>query len=378
MELPMFIKTAASFQPGARTLPGEYYTSSGVFAREQQVIFGRLWHCIGRAGRIVQPGEYVVRDVAGESVIVVRGRDGAIRAFFNVCRHRGTRLCSDEAGRFSQVIQCPYHAWTYTTEGQLVGAPHMQGVEGFEKASYPLHGAAVAEFGGFVFVNIAETAPPFATWFAPLVERLHRFELASLEIAHRADYDIRANWKLVFQNYSECLHCPAIHPELASRIPYESGANDLIEGPFLGGYMQISAPHESVTITGRSCAPPISARLGEDDRRRAYYYSVMPNLLISIHPDYVNYYLVTPVAPDRTRVESEWLFRRGRADESGFNPDDAVSFWHRVNQQDWNIIERSQQGVSSRRYVPGPYSPRESISAAWDREYLRLMDDEDT
>lgn len=367
----MFIKTAASFQPGARTLAGEYYTSSAIFAREQQVIFGRLWNCIGREGRIVQPGEYLVREVAGESVIVVRGRDRAIRPFFNVCRHRGTRLCSDEAGRFTRVIQCPYHAWTYTIEGQLVGAPHMQDVQGFDKAAYPLHAAAVAEFGGFVFVNIGESAPPFAPWFAPLIDRFRRLELESLETAHRAEYDIQANWKLVFQNYSECLHCPTIHPELASRIPYESGANDLIEGPFLGGYMQISTPHESVTVTGRSCAPPIAA--GEDDRRRAYYYTVMPNLLLSIHPDYVNYYLVTPVAPDRTRVESEWLFRRGGAGDPGFNPEDAVAFWHRVNQQDWNIIERSQQGVSSRRYVPGPYSPRESISAAWDREYLRLM-----
>lgn len=372
-EVPTFHATAASFRQGARTLAREYYTSSDVFAAEQERIFASYWNCVGRASRLARPGDYVVRTVAAESIIVVRGQDGRIRAFFNVCRHRGTRLCSDDSGRFGPAIQCPYHAWTYSTEGELIGAPHMHDVEGFDKASYPLHVAAVAEHAGFVFVSIARTPSSFTGWFAPLAERFDRFDLAALEIGHRAEYDVRANWKLVFQNYSECLHCPVIHPELVSRIPYESGANDLVEGPFLGGYMKIAASHESVTVTGRSCAPPISARLGEDDRRRAYYYSVMPNLLVSIHPDYVNYYLLTPVAPDRTRVESEWLFRRDGA-TAAFNPEDAVSFWHLVNQQDWNIIERSQQGIASRRYVPGPYSPRESISAAWDREYLRVME----
>jgi Rieske 2Fe-2S family protein len=144
--------------------------------------------------------------------------------------------------------------------------------------------------------------------------------------------------------------------------------------------MNIADPHESATMSGRSCAPAVSDSLEADERRRAYYYSVMPNLLVSIHPDYVNYYLLTPVAPDRTRIDSDWLFRRpaGQADSRGsneFNPSDAVHFWDLVNRQDWQIIERSQRGIASRRYVPGPYSPRESISAAWDREYLRLMTD---
>ena len=369
----MFVRTASSFRQGARTLPRECYTSSAIFESEQERIFASHWNCVGRASRLAQPGDYFVRAVAGESLIVVRGRDDVIRAFFNVCRHRGTRVCADEAGRFGRLIQCPYHAWTYTTEGELIGAPHMQDVDGFDRASYPLHAAGVAEFEGFLFVNIAGAPAPFAESFAPLGERLHRFALGSLETGHRADYDVRANWKLVFQNYSECLHCPVIHPELASRIPYESGANDLIEGPFLGGYMEIAGSHESVTVTGRSCAPPISDRREEDDRRRAYYYSIMPNMLLGLHPDYVNFYLLTPLAVDRTRVESEWLFRRGHAGDGAFNPDDAVSFWDLVNRQDWNIIERSQLGIASRRYEPGPYSPRESISAAWDREYLRLM-----
>jgi Rieske 2Fe-2S family protein len=247
----------------------------------------------------------------------------------------------------------------------------MQDVEDFNPCDYPLHAAAVAESSGFVFVNVAEAPAPFARWFAPLQARLERFDLDGLEARHHATYDVPANWKLVFQNYSECLHCPVIHPELSNRIPYQSAANDLVEGPCLGGYMDIAAGHESVTMSGRSCGPAISARTNEDDRRRAYYYSVMPNLLLSIHPDYVNHYLLTPIAVDRTRVESEWLFNPAG---DAVRPDEAVAFWDLVNRQDWHIVERSQLGIASRRYQPGPYSPRESMAAAWDREYLRLMD----
>ena len=375
----MFQKTAASYRQGARALPRDAYTSTDVFAAEQERIFAAYWNCAGRASCLAQPGDYIVRSIAGESIIIVRGKDGAVRAFFNVCRHRGTRLCSEASGHVAQVIQCPYHAWTYSTEGALVGAPHMHEVAGFDAAAYPLHAAALAEHEGFLFVNLAPAPPPLAAWFAPLADRLRRFELEGLEIGHRAEYEVRANWKLVFENYSECLHCPVIHPELSSRLPYQSGTNDLVEGPFLGGYMVIADPHESATTTGRSCAPLISANLGEHDRRRAYYYAVMPNLLLSIHPDYVNYYLLTPLAPDRTRIDSEWLFRTpgpgtGDPGSGGFHPSDAITFWDLVNQQDWRIIEQGQEGIGSRRYVPGPYSPRESISAAWDREYLRLME----
>ena len=368
----MFIRTAASFRQGARTLPRAYYTSEEIFAAEKDVIFGRLWSCVGRSSRFAQPGDYIVATVADESIIVVRGRDGIVRAFFNVCRHRGTRLCSTETGRFSDVIQCPYHAWTYAIEGDLIGAPHMHGVEGFNRDDYPLHTAAVAESNGFVFVNVATATMTLPAWFAPLATRLDRFSLETLGIAHHVTYDVRANWKLVFQNYSECLHCPVIHPELASRIPYQSSANDLADGPFLGGYMELAADHESVTVSGRRCAPPISSATKDD--QRAYYYSAMPNLLLSIHPDYVNYYRLTPLAVDRTRVDSEWLFNVDPANPEVVRPEEAVSFWDLVNRQDWQIVEQGQQGIASRRYEPGPYSPRESLCAAWDREYLRLME----
>ena len=369
-----FQPTTTTFRPGARPLPGECFTSPAILADETERIFARGWNCVGRAARLERPGDYFIASIAGESLIVVRDREGVVRAHFNVCRHRGTRICMEDSGRFIESIQCPYHAWTYGLDGRLVGAPHMQEAEGFDKREHPLHAAAVAEWEGFLFVSIARDPQPFETQWAPMRGRLSRFGLPGLRVGHRVEYDVRANWKLVFENYSECLHCPTIHPKLSTVLPYQSGANDLTEGPFLGGYMEIKVPNLSATMSGRACGLPIAAGVPADDRHRAYYYTLMPNLLLSIHPDYVNYYLVHPVAVDRTRVESEWLFHPKTLEDAESNIRDAIEFWDLTNRQDWDIVAQSQLGVASRRYTPGPFSPRESIPAAWDREYLRLME----
>ena len=368
-----FLRTTESFTPGARTLEGRYYTSDAVFAAEREPIFARQWVCVGREADVAAPGQYLLATVAGESLIVVRDRAGVIRAHYNVCRHRGTRICTDAAGTFGATIQCPYHAWTYALDGSLVGAPHMDETDGFDKRDHPLHQAAVGCWEGFVFVNLTAQPAEFARAFAPLAGRLARYRLASLVRARRIDYDVAANWKLILQNYSECLHCPTIHPELTTKLPYTSGANDLTEGPFLGGYMEIKAPHESATMSGRACALPLGPLEGAD-RTRAYYYTLFPSTMLSIHPDYAVWYAVEPVAPARSRVRCEWLVHPDAPSSPGYQIADAEEFWDRTNRQDWKICEDSQAGVSSRVYAPGPYSPRESIPAAWDRWYLRAMD----
>ncbi|HEY9385385.1 MAG TPA: aromatic ring-hydroxylating dioxygenase subunit alpha [Gemmatimonadales bacterium] len=367
-----FHRTATHYRH-TKTLAREYYTSPGILAEEQERLFATQWNCVGRVSRLAEPGAYFLCSVAGESLIVLRDRQGELRALFNVCRHRGTRLCTEAEGHFSGTIQCPYHAWTYGTDGRLIGAPHMQDVEGFAKEDFPLHAAALAEWEGFIFVNLAADPVPFAQAWAPMLGRLARYAMAGLWVGHRVSYDVAANWKLVFENYSECLHCPMIHPELSVVLPYQSGANDLIEGPFLGGYMEITEPNESATLSGRACGRLVNPELPAEDRHRAFYYSLKPNMLLSIHPDYVNYYLVTPVTPDRTTVESEWLFHPGNQDDPAFHPEDAIGFWDVTNRQDWAIVARSQLGIGSRKYQPGVYSARESIPAAWDRAYLKLM-----
>ena len=370
-----FHPTIATFKPGSQTLPREMFVSPEVFAEEQNRIFARLWNCAGRASALPNTGDYIVRTIAGESIIVVRNRNGELRAYFNVCRHRGTRLCEDTSGQLSETIQCPYHAWTYTVDdGQLIGAPHMHEVGDFDKKMYALHRAHITEWEGFIFVNVAEDPEPFEQAFAPMIGRLERYGLPGLQVGHRVQYEVKSNWKLVFQNYSECLHCPMIHPELAVVLPYQSGANDLVEGPFLGGYMEIKEPHESATMSGRACGRVVSPALLEGShKQRAFYYTLMPNMMLSLHPDYVNYYILHPVAPDLTLVESEWMFHPETLSDAASNIQDAIEFWDVTNRQDWHIVEESQNGVRSRRYTPGPYSPRESMPAAWDREYLRLM-----
>ena len=370
-----FVKTIESYRQGARTLPGRYYTTPEVFAEEQERIFARHWICVGREASLAAPGDYFVVELAGESIIVLRDQSGARRAYYNVCRHRGTRLCEAAHGSFSGSIQCPYHAWTYALDGHLLGAPHMNDVPGFEKRDYPLHSAALGTWDGFVFVSIADEPEPFDRAFEPLAGRFARYALATLTTVRRIEYDVRANWKLILQNYNECLHCPTIHPELNQKLPYTSGANDLTEGPFLGGSMDIKAPYESATMSGRFCALPLDGRTGgrADGQNQAFYYSLFPSMMLSMHPDYATYYMVQPLAADRSRVICEWMVHPDAPDAPGYNIQDAEEFWDRTNRQDWHICEQSQLGVSSKVYRPGPYSPRESIPAAWDVEYLKAM-----
>jgi Rieske 2Fe-2S family protein len=369
---PAFRKTADTFTSGATTLPQRYFVSPEIFAKERAEIFSTQWVLVGRQSQIAKAGDYFVQEVAGESLIMARDQKGNVRAFYNVCRHRGTRLCEEKAGH-SSTIQCPYHAWTYALDGRLVGAPHMDGtaVPGFDKADYSLHGVSLALWEGFIFVNLNDAPAPVEEWFAPLKGKFLHWNLPRLLPAKRIQYDVLANWKLIFENYSECYHCPGVHPALQRLTPYDLAENDLCEGPFLGGFMPITKGH-SLTMTGNACALPVGDIKGED-HDRVFYYSIFPNMLLSMHPDYVMVHQLWPQSPGQTLILCDWFFHPEAFDRPDFHPDDAIDFWDMTNKQDWHVCELSQQGIASRAYQPGPYSPRESIPAAWDREYLRHM-----
>ena len=367
---PGFRKTTETFSPGVKTLPRDYFVSEEIFAREQERIFSRQWLCVGHQNQIEKAGDYLVPDVMGESLVIVRDQQQNVRGFYNVCRHRGTRLCEDKHGHF-QNIQCPYHAWTYGLDGQLIGAPHMEKVDGFDKADYSLNTVSLAFWEGFIFVNLAKTPTSLETVFAPLLGKFTHWNLPKLRSARRIEYDVRANWKLIFENYSECYHCPLVHPGLSKLSPYDSAENDLYEGPFLGGFMSI-AKGRSLTMSGQACARPVGDIKGED-HHRVFYYSVFPNLLLSLHPDYVMVHQLWPQSANRVTILCDWLFHPDAFGHADFRPEDAIEFWDMTNRQDWRVCELSQQGIASRAYKPGPYSPRESIPAAWDREYLRAL-----
>ncbi|NIR47776.1 aromatic ring-hydroxylating dioxygenase subunit alpha [candidate division KSB1 bacterium] len=357
---------------GAKTLPGEYYTSESIYEEETERIFTKRWLYVGRASDVSEPGHYFLHNMDKESIILLKDEQHSIRAFFNVCRHRGTRLCTEARGRFSQSIQCPYHAWTYSLDGRLIGAPNMHEVKTFNKEEYPLRDVAVATWEGGVFMNLAESPEPFENAFAPIVNKYKQWHLSELQVAHRRTYDVAANWKLILQNYSECYHCPTLHPHLNRLTPYRDSSNDLEAGPFLGGPMRLSGNNESMTMTGRSCAPTLGEVSGTD-LKQVYYYVIFPNMLLSLHPDYVLVHQVQRQAPDRCRVVCDWLFHPEAISHPDFDPGDAIEFWELTNKQDWHVCELSQQGVASRAYTPGPYSDLESMIAAFDREYLSAL-----
>ncbi len=368
---PPFRKTAETFTAGAKTLEQKYFVSPEIFAEEHEQIFSKQWVLVGHQSQTAKAGDYFVAEVANESLIIVRDKRGETHGFFNVCRHRGTRLREDRNGRLSAAIQCPYHAWTYALDGRLIGAPHMDDVSGFDKTDYSLHAVNLTLWEGFIFVNLADSPTSLEEWFAPLAGRFSHWNLPLLRSARRIEYDVRANWKLIFENYSECYHCPGVHPALSKLTPYDSAENDLSEGPFLGGFMPITKGN-SLTMSGNACALPVGD-VNAEDFHRVFYYSAFPNMLLSMHPDYVMVHQLWPQSPERTRILCDWFFHPEAFERADFHPDDAIEFWDMTNKQDWHVCELSQQGIASRAYQPGPYSLRESIPAAWDREYLRHM-----
>jgi Rieske 2Fe-2S family protein len=372
MQERSFLPTAAVSTQGQRTLPQEMYTSPEHLALEWARVLGKRWLLVMREADLANPGEYRLVELGGESIVVLRDHEGRLRAFFNLCRHRGTRLCEQKAGKLGPLIQCPYHAWTYALDGRLVGVPDLKEMEGFDKNDFPLHPCALATWQGFVFLNLARDPEPFERALPMLTGRFDAYQLPSLVTLRRVEYDVRANWKLFHQNYSECYHCSPLHPELVKLSPSTSGENDLVEGPVLGGFMVITTPDGSLSMSGRPCGVPIG-ELSAEERQRVYYYAIFPNMLLSLHSDYVMVHTLWPIAPDRTRITCEFLFHPETAKRADLDPDDGVAFWDRVNRQDWGICERTHAGITSSRYVPGPYSRRESLSAAFDREYLRAL-----
>src|SRR5438874_13076233 len=391
-----FRKTAETFPSGVKSLPQKYFVSPEIFAKERDEIFSKEWLLVGHQSQLKKPGDYFLAAIADESVIVSRDQKSQVRGFYNVCRHRGTRLKEDACGHAS-AIQCPYHAWTYALDGRLIGAPHMDDVPVFDKADYSLHRVNLGLWEGFIFLNLEKNPEPLEKWFSPLKGKFSHWNMSILQPAKRIDYDVRANWKLMFENYSECYHCPGVHPQLQKVSPYDSAENDLREGPFLGGFMKIN-PGKSLTMSGNACALEIADASQARDRapardrtpsekvendydhehehdgkNRVFYYSIFPNMLLSLHPEYVMVHQLWPQSPKRTVIVCDWLFHPDAFSRKDFNPQDAIEFWDVTNRQDWHVCELSQQGISSRAYVPGPYSSREAIPAAWDEYYLRVM-----
>ena len=362
----MYTNSRSELPVNTRTLPAGYYTRPDFFHQELDRIHFQAWLYVGRTEQVAQPGKYFLVEIGNESVIVLGDEEGTVRAFYNVCRHRGTRICKTAEGSFPGKIQCPYHAWTYAYDGRLTKAPLMDKTPGFACEDYPLRSLAIDTWDGHIFIHFGAQPTPLSEHLADLPEKFQAWGMEELRLADEIVYSIQANWKLVIQNYSECLHCPLLHPQLQRLSHYMSGENEPPHPSYLGGRMELRDGIDTLSTDGRS---PWNAlpMLGETEKRGVYYYALLPNLLLNLHPNYMLTFTLWPRAHDRTEIVCRWYFHPDEMARDGFDSSIAVEFWDQTNRQDWEVSELAQQGISSRAYRPGLYSNREELLHALDR-----------
>ena len=340
--------------PLTRTLPGRFYHDPAIWQLEQERLFARLWVCVGRRDQFPTAGHYRTVRVGDESVLVVQGEDGALRAFLNVCRHRGAQLCPTDRGQ-TRTLQCRYHAWTYGLDGRLLRAPGIQDSGEFDRGAFGLVPVSLDTWEGLVWVSLAETPPPLTDQLLPQLAarlgdagRLTAYRIGTLAVARTIEYEVRANWKVVVENFMECYHCAPMHPELVRLLPaFRSGATQEY-----GLGTRLADDAESLTVSGRAPAPPFPGLRPEHER---HYYGmvVRPNMLLNLLPDHVIVHTLAPLAPDRSRVTCDWLFAPDAVARPGFDPADTVALFDRVNRQDWEVCESVQASVRSRAFAAG-------------------------
>jgi len=343
------------------TLGGDFYTSQTVFAAEQDQIFESMWFCAARSGELSAAGQFKTVQVGRESVLVVRGRDGTLRAFLNVCRHRGAMLCTEPAGEVKRHLRCPYHAWTYGLDGKLVGAPNIGSLKdasgaGIDRYKYGLVSVALTEWLGYAWVCLADDPPSFVDQVVGETTRrlgdpsaIDHYGIEQLSVGRRVVYDVAANWKLIVENFMECYHCATIHPELTEVLP--EFAKGLAAQYYVGHGAEFGSEVSGFTIDGSGGFETLPGVTSEQDRRY-YAITVKPTVFINLVPDHVIFHRMYPMAPDRTVVECDWLYTPDVV-ASGRDVSRSVELFHRVNEQDFEACERTQPAMSSRAYRKG-------------------------
>ncbi|MEY9945229.1 SRPBCC family protein [Kitasatospora sp. GAS1066B] len=349
--------TASELPPSLiRTLPGSSYTDPQIFALEQEKIFEQLWFCAVRASDLDKPGSFRTAQVGRESVLITRSRDDSVRAFLNICRHRGARLCTEEQGEVKRNFQCPYHAWTYGPDGKLVAAPNLAGMPDVDRTTYGLVPVHVREWLGYVWVCLADEPPSFeedvigaATQRLGDPEAIERYRTEELAVGRRIRYEVRANWKLIVENFMECYHCATIHPELTDVLPEFAGG--YAAQYYVGHGAEFADDAQGFTVDGSAGADRIPT-VSEDQDRRYYAITVKPQVFVNLVPDHVIVHRMFPLAADHTVVECDWLFLKDVV-EAGRDVSRSVELFHRVNVQDFEACERCQPAMDSRAYRSG-------------------------
>ncbi|OZD01989.1 2Fe-2S ferredoxin [Rhodococcus sp. 06-235-1A] len=338
------------------TLPGRYYTDPAIFELEQEKIFEELWICAVRAADLDKPGTFRTVQIGRESVIVTRTRTGAIKAYLNVCAHRGARICMEDKGEVKRSFQCPYHAWTYDLDGKLIAAPNLTKMPDIDRVRYGLSSVSVEEWLGYVWVNLSDNPASFDTTVVQDirdrlgdVESIDRYKIEDLGLGRRVSYDVKANWKLIIENFMECYHCATIHPELTEVLP--EFADGYAAQYYVGHGAEFGESVKGFTLDGSEGHDSIPGIAPEQDRRY-YAITVRPQVFVNLVPDHVIIHRMYPLAADRTLVECDWLYLPGVV-ASGRDLQKSVELFHRVNLQDFEACERCQPAMSSRKYRDG-------------------------
>ena len=354
-------------------LPAIAYTSADVLAWEQRQLFAGSWTCLGRLGDLLpedgeRPTTQRAVNVGDVPALLVRdggaGPDGgALRMFANTCRHRGHELLPEGGSSHRRSVICPYHAWSFDTRGQLMSAPGFREDGPFDATAYALVELPVEVWEGWVFGHGLHPAgspevPSFHEHLGAMRGLVEPYAPGRLVLADRHTYEVAANWKVIAENYHECYHCPLIHPELVRVSPPDSGVNHRLPGAWVGGSMVLRDGMQSMTLDGTLASTPLPGV----DPTAVEYLHLLPNLLVSPHPDYVMTHRLVPLAPGRTWVECSWLVA---PPEDGSTPQAAagVEFWDITNGEDWAACEAVQRGLNSPHFAPGPFAPNEDAVA---------------
>ncbi|TGD85550.1 aromatic ring-hydroxylating dioxygenase subunit alpha [Mycolicibacterium sp. CH28] len=341
----------------SRMLPREAYVDPAVFEWEKHNIFSG-WHCVGHAADLDGVGAQKAVGSGPNGILLVRGEDNQVRAFANVCRHRGHEMLACGGSAKRRGIVCPYHSWSYKLDGQLRKAPGFDATAGFEPDRFGLTELRLVNWHGYLFVDPSGTDVDFDLHVAGLEDIVGPYRPEELTVVARHSYELETNWKVIAENYQECYHCAAIHPELSKISPPTSGENIDLPGDWMGGWMSMIDEAETMSLSGRSGGVAIKG-LSEHELRTVMYLVGFPNLLVSLHPDYVMTHMMTPLAVDRTHVECAWAFPKEALEKPDFDPSYAVDFWDLTNRQDWAACESVQRGLSSPHARPGPLAPDE-------------------
>jgi glycine betaine catabolism A len=351
----MTVAPSSVFVP---TLPGRYYTDPAIFEQEKRNIFEKQWLYVCRAQDVPAPGRFVRASVGDENVIVVRGRDQKLRAFLNVCRHRGATLCLTDSGDVGRSVRCPYHSWSYRLDGSFISAPNWQSMAAVDKADYSLHPVHLAQWHGLVWLNLAENPPLLDEQVWPQLDyrlggdraKFDRYDLAGLVVGKRVDYPVAANWKIIQENFQECYHCATIHPELVDTLPqFRNLAGGATASYETDGY-HFAEHKASFSVSGEVVLPRLPG-LEDSDDRKYYGMVIRPNCFLSLLPDHVIVHRFQPVSPELTTVVCEWLFPPETV--AAHDLDDTVELFHQVNRQDFAASQWCQPNMRSRAYAGG-------------------------